>query len=230
MAATDICVVYWLYDEKCICPWRHGYIGMSQCLKFRLKTHRLNKTFPKGFLSQILFRGTPHECREIEWKLRPRPSIGWNNCAGGGKSQFGRPHSLKARQNMSEAAKCKPPISEETRELHRQRMLGTSNKGRIGQKKSEEERAKISANSIGKHVSEETRRKLSARRVGKKPHGGHVHTEETKARIRMKKLGVPVHSEEHKRKLAERWQGNALTKGRPWSAARRVAWLETREK
>jgi hypothetical protein len=23
------CVVYWLHDRNCECPWRHGYIGIS---------------------------------------------------------------------------------------------------------------------------------------------------------------------------------------------------------
>jgi hypothetical protein len=30
MDKTTSCVVYWLHDDRCICPWRHGYIGISQ--------------------------------------------------------------------------------------------------------------------------------------------------------------------------------------------------------
>ena len=87
---------------------------------------------------------------------------------------------------------------------------------------------KIAAGHKGVPESEETRRKMSERMKGKKYHLGHLHSEETKERIRLKKIGVPIHSEEEKRKRAERWKGNSLTKGKPWSAARRLAWLQTK--
>jgi hypothetical protein len=30
MDKTTSCVVYWLHDDRCICPWRHGYIGKKE--------------------------------------------------------------------------------------------------------------------------------------------------------------------------------------------------------
>jgi len=224
-----ICVVYWLHDDQCICPWRHGWIGISQDFKGRLKTHRGNKNFPKDFETKILFSGTASECRNLEWLLRPGPRIGWNLAAGGGKSQFGIPRSLEAKQKMSEAGRRRPPILESTREKLRVASTGRTNRGRLGQKKSAEERAKISASHIGKKASDETRRNQSLRMLGTAYHAGHAHSEETKAIIRAKKLGVAIHSEEHKRKLTERMKGNSYTKGRPWSSARRLAYERARK-
>ena len=214
------CVVYWLYDERCFCPWRHGYVGVSLRWKQRLYQHQ--RFWPSAFSWKILFCGTRRECLKLEWQLRPTDGIGWNENPGGGTSL-----STKTLQKMSESGKQRPPISEETRNKLRVLMIGTTNKGRIGQKKSDEERAKIAIAKTGKRVSEEERLRLISIKPPT-PHKGFIHTEETKQRIRLKKVGVPIHSEEHKRKLAERWQGNALTKGKPWSAARRLAWLNRR--
>lgn len=108
-------------------------------------------------------------------------------------------------------------------------MIGTTNKGRIGQQKSDEERAKIAAATKGKPKSDEHRRKMSARMIGNEIHLGHSHSNDTKQRIGAKKTGIPIHSEEEKRERAERWKGNSLTKGQPWSAARRLAWLRSKE-
>jgi NUMOD3 motif len=221
------CIVYWLYDDRCVCPWRHGYIGISSDLKGRLKNHR--RKFKNGFSLMILFRGTPHECRAFEWRMRPVNGIGWNKTRGGGKHRFGICHSINTRERMSISAKLRPPISIETREKFRIASTGRTNRGRFGQKKSDEERAKIAAGHRGVPESAEARRKLSGRMKGKKYHLGHLHSEETKERIRIKKTGVAIHSEEEKRKRAERWKGNTLTKGKPWSAARRLAWLAKKE-
>jgi hypothetical protein len=223
------CVVYWLFDAQCVCVGRHGYVGITTGLKKRLERHRRNKSFPT-FDWKILFRGPSFECRRFEYQLRPVPSIGWNIGAGGGQARLGHKSTATARRNMSDAGKKRAPASQETREKLRAASTGRTNRGRLGQKKSIEERAKIAAGHRGVPESEEFRQKLSARMIGKKHHLGHSHTSETKERIRMKKLGVPIHSEEEKRKRAERWKGNTLTKGKPWSAARRLAQLKRKEK
>jgi hypothetical protein len=185
------CVVYWLFDERCICLWRHGYIGITSNWKNRFQRHRRNSSFPTGFSWTILFRGSKAECRKLEWQLRPSDGIGWNRAPGGGG--------------------------------------GGTNRGRIGQKKSDEERAKISASKLGQPKGDDHRRKMSERMFGQKLRLGRSHSDETKQRIRAKKTGIPIHSEEEKRKRAERWKGNSLTKGQPWSAARRLAWLRSKE-
>jgi hypothetical protein len=221
------CVVYWLFNESCVCPWRHGCIGYSTDWETRLKNHRRNPRFPLGFSWKFLFRGTVEECRKLEGQMRPAKKIGWNLAVGGGKNRLGIPHNAEARRKMSEA--IRPPISDETKEKLRITSAGRTNKGRIGQKKSDKEKAKISASQTGKKRSDAAKAKLSARMIGKKYHLGFVHSEETKERIRMKKIGVPVHSDEEKRRRSERWKGNSLTKGKPWSAARRLAWLNSKQ-
>ena len=88
MVKTTSCVVYWLYDERCVCPWRHGYIGISSNHQRRIAVHRRTRSFQK-FSVQILFVGSPAECRMLEYKLRPQRHIGWNHGAGGGKGRLG---------------------------------------------------------------------------------------------------------------------------------------------
>jgi len=111
--ANLICVVYWLYDERCICPWRHGYIGISTVwLTHRRGQHRRGHGTIKGarlvpaiFNEQILFVGTVSECQALELELRPHPRIGWNLYRGGHKGSLGYRHTLETRENMAEAAR-----------------------------------------------------------------------------------------------------------------------------
>jgi NUMOD3 motif len=221
------CILYWLFDDTCVCLWRHGYIGITTNWIRRLRRHR--RMMLHAFRFVILFRGSKEECQKLEHQLRPHRHIGWNVAPGGNLVRLGAQHSDEAKKRMSIAAAQRPSASGETRQRLRIASTGRTNRGRIGQKKSEKERRKIALRKIGKPVSEETRRKLSLRMIGTTLHRGHPHTEETKQIISTKKIGIPVHSEEHKRNLAERWQGNALTKGKPWSASRRLAWLQSKE-
>jgi hypothetical protein len=182
------CILYWLFDDSCICLWRHGYIGVTTRWPHRLIKHRASKQWPEDFKSLVLWRGDRDECLALERQLRPHPNIGWNTTVGGTISSI-------------------------------------TNKGRIGQKKSEEERAKISLSNSGKVRANP---RVNAR-YGNTSHLGHRHSEETKEMIRIKKTGVPIHSDDFKKRRAERWKGNSLTKGKPWSAARRLAWLQNEE-
>ena len=221
------CILYWLFDDSCICLWRHGYIGITTNWTKRLQRHR--RMMPHAFRFAVLFRGSKDECKKSEHQLRPHRHIGWNVAPGGGMARLGVKVSDKSKERMRIAALQRPPRSEETRERLRIASTGRTNKGRIGQKKSEEERRKISLSHIGKHASDETRHKLSLRMIGTALHRGHLHTEETKQIIRKKKTGVPIHSDAFKQHRAEHWKGNSLTKGKPWSAARRLAWLQRKE-
>jgi len=220
------CVLYWLFDENCVCLWRHGYVGVSTKFEGRLKSHRKSRIFPRGFSYRILFRGSSKECRRLEWILRPGCQIGWNSHPGGGMVRLGSVHTSKAKQRMSESAKRRLPISDETREKLRTASLGKTNSGRLGQKKSDEEKSKISKANLGKKRTDETLRKLSVRMTGNKFHLGHKHSIETKECIRQKKIGVAVHSDDFKRRLSERTRRmNLSNKGKPWTAARRLAFL-----
>jgi hypothetical protein len=75
--AKATCVVYWLFDDSCICMQRHGYIGISTRYPIRLRSHRRSGRLPDNFKSTILFEGTVIECRALEFQLRPRFNIGW---------------------------------------------------------------------------------------------------------------------------------------------------------
>lgn len=221
-------VVYWLFDETCICPRWHGYVGITSVWPRPLWRHKKRQRFPPNFSHAFLFRGIYADCRKLEWELRPDRFIGWNRGVGGGKGRLGVKASAASKQRMSEAAKRKPPISAETREKLRIASTGRTNRGRVGQCKSDEERQKISHSHRGKVLSREHLAKLMAAR-NPAAHLGHRHSRETKERIRQKKLGVPIHSDEEKRRRADKWKGNSLTKGKPWSAARRLAWLSRKE-
>jgi hypothetical protein len=223
--ATRECVVYWLYDEKCVCPWKHGYVGITFYWKRRIARHR--QFFNFAFDCKILFRGSRGACLKLEWQMRPCRGIGWNCAAGGALVRLGHRASAEAKRNMSEAAKRRAPMSEETKAKLRARDPGIfTNKSRLGQKKSDVERAKISASNAGKVRADP---QCNAR-FGNTSHLGYKHSEETKRIISTKKIGVPIHSDEEREKRRQRMKGNALTKGKPWSAARRLTWLSRQPK
>jgi hypothetical protein len=175
---------------------------------------------------RVLTQGTLAECRAVEWLLRPVSFIGWNFAVGGKPSVN---HTDEVRAKLR-AAQLGRKYSAESIERRRVASRGRTNKGRLGQKKSPEERAKIAAAQIGRTASEATRAKIAESKRGNKNRLGKHHSETTRELIRLKKSGVPIHSDEHKRALAERMKGNAYTKGKPWSAARRLASIERRSR
>jgi len=213
-------VVYWLYDAACVCMWRHGYIGISNNFDRRLTQHR--KRFGSNFKHRIIFHGTRVEALALEDKLRPTYGIGWNVNKGGNPAH---PITEAIRAKMSIAARNRPPMSEATREKFRITSAGRTNKGRLGQKKSDEERAKISASNKGKkrNLTDEQRQAAAERVRLRKPHLGRRHSDEARAKMSAARRGKPIHSEAHKRKLSRRMKGNTYTKGKPWSVARRLA-------
>lgn len=120
------CVVYWLFDDRCVCPWRHGYIGVSVEFDARLKRHRdragTRKSavgVPSIFDHKILFIGGVDECVALEERMRPQKAIGWNRAQGGRKPWLDYKHDAGTRAKISDAAKRsehnKLPKSTETR-------------------------------------------------------------------------------------------------------------------
>lgn len=221
------CILYWLFDDQCVCLQRHGYVGITHEWKKRMERHR--RRFGDHIRIAVLFRGTKAECRKFEWQLRPRRFIGWNVNPGGMGGARGVKRSEAARQRIRDSLQNKPPMSEATKQKLRIASTGRTNNGRVGQKKSLEEIAKISASHKGKKLTVEHIQKIAATKIGNQYHLGHTHSHDTKERIRLKKIGIPVHTGEEKKKRSERWKGNTLTKGNPWSAARRLAWLQRQE-
>lgn len=90
------CVLYWLYDDRCICPWRHGYIGVTVRLTNRLSAHRRSGHFP-NFHCQILFTGSIIECAALEFKMRPNGMIGWNVGCGGNRKSIEQREKMRKR-------------------------------------------------------------------------------------------------------------------------------------
>jgi hypothetical protein len=201
--STEICCVYWLFDETCSVPENDGYIGITNNPRQRRAEHRsLNKLRWTGF--KILFVGTRDECLERELGYRPHPGIGWNCNSGGGSGKtFAKETRRKISENQkwrraSEATKAKMRAahanrSPELRAMYR--ALAKGNKSRTGQKASAEERAKQSKarlgnknavgnkNRVGKKHSDESIRLMSEAKKGNKYRIGAKHSDETKAKM-----------------------------------------------
>lgn len=147
------CVVYWLFDARCVCPWKHGYIGITVNFKNRLKNHR--RKFGQAFNHQILFRGSNDDCLLLEVKMRPRPFIGWN-WAEGGTPISRAPKSAEHRWKMKEAALRRyadPAERTKMSEIQKGRKITWAEKiasGKRGLKPSDATRAKMSAVRKGK--------------------------------------------------------------------------------
>ena len=99
------CVVYWLHDATCVCPWRHGYVGVTSRFERRIARHKRENRFP-DFKVSILFRGTIEQCHALELQLRPNFQIGWNVVKGGrsGAAMAGMPKPLTQREKMRATA------------------------------------------------------------------------------------------------------------------------------
>ncbi len=107
--------------------------------------------------------------------------------------------STETRQKMSNSAKNKPKISEETKlkmaigikkafTEERKKRQSEIAKKRVLSKESKE---KISKKHLGKKLSEEHKLKISTAKKGKKGNVGYIHTETTKLKISLAKQNKP---------------------------------------
>lgn len=175
------CVLYWLHDETCNDPRRHGYVGATSFPELRKRQHRENKNFPKGHKWTILFRGSKNKCLKLEAEFRPEDGIGWNKTRGGGFEPKGGGvppgyrFSDKTKLNMSKAQKGRKKSK-----AHRRKI----SEALMGHVRTEESRAKQSASARGKPKSLKWRRMMS--RLAKK-RGGFFKggfSEEARAKMR----------------------------------------------
>lgn len=165
------CVVYWLYDDLCVCYERHGYIGITQQNPpKRFSQHQYTKGIyrrvPKTFKSIILFRGSVDECDLIERRLRPHKFIGWNILAGGSDSL-----KLHGTHNFRYGR----PMSEEEKQKIRDQIIkrgGINNPIPQGTIRSKTEKANISAGTkaAGPMTSEQRQRQIANTPRGAKHH------------------------------------------------------------
>jgi hypothetical protein len=149
------CVVYWLYDEQCVCMWKHGYIGVSTNFRSRLKQHRAER---RGFKHCVVFEGSSQECYALEAVLRPTAFVGWN-AAPGGEGGPSQPRSLEHRQKIREAALRRYANPDERKKMSELQK---------GRKFTPEWCANIAAGKQGTKASDATRAKMSAIRKGRR--------------------------------------------------------------
>lgn len=185
------CVVYWLFDERCICPWRHGYVGISRRWKFRLRQHVATRD--RLFEWKILFEGTSVDCLNLEAVLRPAFGIGWNVAPGGAKGGGSNAPKTEAHKLKIQSAALRryadPAEKIKTQAIVKKAFVGVDRSG--------------SNNShFGISVSAASRQRISEARKGKG-----LGNENWKKR--------PAYSEEARKKMSEasrkRWRVHRLT-------------------
>jgi len=152
---TSDWLVYWLFNDHCVCYERHGQIGATKATRLyqRMAQHQQNKRTPKDFQYKIIFRGSQKAALALEARLRPTPYIGWNIGVGGfpnGGGCKGIPKSPEHRAKQRAAA-LKRYADPKQRELtSRSVKKGLKNIDRSGSNNSR----------FGKPVSEETKEKM----------------------------------------------------------------------
>lgn len=125
--------------------------------------------------------------------------------------QIGKQFSEETKRKLREAAKNRPPMSEETR--------GKISKAGKGLKRSLETRKKMSEGRKGKKHSEETKRRIGLKKKGQR------HSEETKRKLSLKSKGKkrPPFSEEWKKNMSLAMKGRIpWNKGVPHSKETKV--------
>jgi hypothetical protein len=143
-------VVYWLFDDRCICVMRHGYVGVSTRWANRLRRHKRGR-FPT-FCWKLLFDGSLADCLLFERQLRPMPGIGWNEAPGGEYGGGSAAKKERTKQLMREAALrryAQPGERERTQASVKAAFKSIDRSGannpRFGIAMSDETKAKISA-------------------------------------------------------------------------------------
>lgn len=204
------CVVYWLFDDRCVCVWRHGYVGISTEADARLKRHRLRAGTRKSavgvpaiFNHKILFTGTVDGCVALEEKLRPHKNIGWNRAIGGREPWLNYKHDDEMRAKLSTIAsnRKRKPHSPETRaKMKAAALLRYTDPSQYAAtvahlKSLTFDRSGAANGHFGKPHSEEAKRKIRdgvEARGGvlgsRNPHFGKKHSEATKQIMRKQKL------------------------------------------
>lgn len=168
--------VYWIRCQDHTDIKSQGYVGVSMNAEKRFDQHlkrtqnrhlsfAIKKYGWDNLVKSVMLISTKEYCLDIERKLRPEDKIGWNLTAGGG-----HPPVISGPQ----PDRCGRPAW---------------NKGKTY---SAETRAKIRAAVLLQMQDPEHRAMLSRIKKGKPSNAiGHKHSEETIAKMRAVKLGIP---------------------------------------
>lgn len=92
--------LYWIKLKSHTDFLTEGYIGITYNFERRVLQHKLKARSSVGKVYEILNKlpeedvefkvlviGDEKYCRDLEYKLRPKPDIGWNSAQGGGKKK-----------------------------------------------------------------------------------------------------------------------------------------------
>ena len=151
--------IYWIRHPEHNDMFNQGYIGVSKHLKYRLNAHAqttenphlrnaINKYGWNNLIKEIILISDDAYCYNVENKLRPNESIGWNINIGGTKPPRSK-HRGADYVSPLKGKKRETPwlfgrtVSEKERELARQRCLGK--KYVLGKKQTPEHAAKRAA-------------------------------------------------------------------------------------
>jgi hypothetical protein len=141
------CCVYWIRLPEHTDPSKEGYVGLSTNFEIRMKSHfgysnkedthvyrAIRKYGWDNLIKEVLIYGSDDHCKELEFKLRPAPSIGWNEIPGG---NFSPSKSKEVAKKISDAlkGKCFMKHTEASKakiaEANRKRVLSEESKKRI---------------------------------------------------------------------------------------------------
>jgi hypothetical protein len=144
---NNVATIYWIHHPDHTDIATQGYIGFTQkTLEHRYKKHiersknvkrsgRLGAAIRKyghdKLILKPLFIGHAEYCLEMENKLRPKCSIGWNTGPGGSKTTLGRKATPEQRAHFSKVHSGRPH-SEEWRRMMSEKFKGR--KFRLGTK------------------------------------------------------------------------------------------------
>jgi len=190
--------VYWIHHPEHTDMLTQGYIGVSSNPERRFIQHsrkKENKHLASAIqkhgwdilVKKTLLIADEAYCLDIEAKLRPSESIGWNIVCGGGKPPVR--YGNKDRLGIPSVWKGKKLSEDHCKKLSESHMgHSPANKGKVGHQVawnkgknwSEEAKQKMSVARTGILHSEETKAKMSADRMGKCPY---EMTDEVKAKI-----------------------------------------------
>jgi len=120
--------VYWIHSKTQTDMFNEGYIGIS-CKGARtrftqhlhavrsgsnLPVHNAMRKYGDDIVCDTIVQADYEYCLELEYKLRPTPSIGYNVSIGGTEINRGRVFSAESRAKMSKSQKGRV-ASEETK-------------------------------------------------------------------------------------------------------------------